>query len=390
MKKFIFFISISFFVFSLSLLAQKNDEVVYKKFGTGENEIKYLSLDFSKLQKPKSLDEFKKVFHNPPIKQDTTGTCWCFSGISLLESELKRLGKDEVKLSELYIIYWEYIEKCKRYIREKGNSVIKEGSEQNAVIKRIQQYGIVRGSDYTGLLPGRTTHNHGPLIKEIKSYLEYIKLNNYWDEEKVLEYIKLILNKHLGVPPNTIIMDGKKVTPKEYAEKKLQIPLNDYVCFISTKSIPFYTKGEYKVIDNWWHCAEYNNVPLDEYYESIKNAITNGYSLSISGDISEPGMDADEEVAIVATYDCPQQNINQDSREFRFHNKTSTDDHAIHLVGITKIGKNNWFLIKDSGDGLWLGEYKGYIYYRDDFIKMKMLSIMVHKDAVKDLLAKMK
>ena len=35
-------------------------------------------------------------------------------------------------------------------------------------------------------------------------------------------------------------------------------------------------------------------------------------------------------------------------RQFRFSNKTTTDDHAIHLIGY-KIDENEdwWFLIKD-------------------------------------------
>jgi bleomycin hydrolase len=390
MKKYISGILFVLFVFSLSLFAQKNDEAIYKKIMYGNRERTILSLDFSKLQKPKSLNEFKQVFHTPPVRQDTTNTCWCFSGTSFLESEIKRLGKGEVKLSEMYTVYWEYIEKCRRFIREKGNSLVEEGSEQNAVIKRIKEYGIVRESDFNGLLNGATVHNHVQLIKEVKSYLKYIKENNYWDEEKALEYIKLILNKHIGTPPRTIIVGGKEITPKEYAEKVLQLPLNDYVDLVSLKSFPFYTRGEYDVPDNWWHCDEYFNIPLDEYYEVFKTAISNGYSLSIGGDVSEPGLNGDEDVAIVAGYDCPQQNINQDSREFRFYNKTSTDDHGIHVVGVTKIGKNDWFLIKDSGGGGWRGEYKGYIFYRDDYVKLKMLSVMVHKDAVKDLLKKAK
>jgi bleomycin hydrolase len=144
------------------------------------------------------------------------------------------------------------------------------------------------------------------------------------------------------------------------------------------------------VPDNWWHSQEYHNVPIDEFYAAIKSAVMNGYSLTLAGDVSEAGLNSYEDVAIVPTFDCLPEMINQDSREFRFNNGTTGDDHGIHLVGYKKVGKDDWFLIKDSGGTGWRGEEKGYIFYRGDYIKLKMLAFMVHKDAVKDLLKKFK
>jgi bleomycin hydrolase len=386
LKKTLFLLVIFTFLTGLSYSQKKNNEAFYKEINGKEK----LTTDFSQIERPKTHDEFKSLFHLPPVRQDTTGTCWCFSGTSFLESELKRLGKEPVKLSEMFTVYHEYIEKCRRFIREKGNSEVSEGSQHNAVLLRIKEYGAVRLSDYSGLLGDNKSHNHRELVKELKSYLDYIKKNNYWDEEKNLSYVKLILNKYLGEPPSTISVDGKSITPKEYQEKNLQLPLDDYVVFMSTKSVPFYTKGEYNVTDNWWHSKEYYNIPLDEFYSGIKNAVINGYTLVFAGDVSEAGLNSYEDVAIVPTFDCPPEYVNQDSREFRFDNKTTGDDHGIHAVGYKKIGKDDWFLIKDSGGTGWRGEEKGYIFYRGDYIKLKMLAFMVHKDAVKDLLSKFK
>ncbi|MCP2519939.1 C1 family peptidase [Candidatus Aminicenantes bacterium AC-335-K20] len=366
------------------------DKAIYKTKEINGEKRTVLTLDFSKIERPKSPEEFTQYFHFPPISQGKTGTCWCFSTTSFLESELKRLGKGEIKLSEMYTVYWEYVEKARRFIREKGNSFFGQGSEHNAVIERIKKYGIVRASDYTGLLSGKKTHDHTELFKELKAYLNFLKENNYWDEETAIEYVKAILNKHLGKPPEKIIVDGKEMTPKEYLDNVLQLPLDDYVAIISFKYLPFYTKGEYKVPDNWWHSKDYYNVPLDEFYKAIVNAIKNGFTVAIGGDISEPGKSGEEDIAIIPSFDIPFSCINQDSREFRFYNKTSTDDHAVHLVGYKRIGNHDWFLIKDSGRSAFVGKFKGYYFYRDDYIKLKMLNILVHKDAVKDLLSKFK
>ncbi len=367
---------------------QEKNVAVYKTREVGGKARKHLSFDLSQVDKPASLKEFVQYFHFPPIRQHRTGTCWCFSTTSFFESETKRLGKDPVKLSELYTVYWEFVEKARHFIRKKGDSFVAHGSEHNAVIRQMKKYGAVRASDYTGLLSGQTEHDHGKLLQEIRNYLQFCKDNGYWDEEKAISYVKSILNKHLGKPPETIEVDGRTLAPKEYLDTVLQLPLDDYVAFISFKSLPFYTKGEFKVPDNWWHSKEYHNVPLDDFYSALVDTIKSGYTAAIGGDISEPGISGEDDVAIVPTFDIPQKLIDQDSREFRFTNRTSTDDHAIHVVGYKEGDGHAWFLIKDSGSSAQKGQFKGYYLYRDDYVKLKILTFMVHKDAVASLLGK--
>ncbi len=367
---------------------QARDEAIYKTREYDGRKYEYLSLDFSRIERPASLDEFQKIFHLPPIRQYNTGTCWSFSTTSFLESELKRLGRGEFKLSELYTVYWEYVEKARRFIREKGNSFLGEGSEHNAVFLRMKQYGAVPASIYTGLLPGKTEHDHSALFREIRDYLDFCQKNQYWDEEKAIAYVRLILNKHLGEPPAEFEYNGQKMTPKEFLDRVLQLPLDDYVSFMSFKYLPFYTRGEFKVPDNWWHSQDYYNVPLDEFYQAIVKALEAGYSVALSSDVSEPGIRGDEGLAIVPSFDILPALVDQDSREFRFYNKTSEDDHAIHCVGLARKGDHTWFLIKDSGAGAHRGPYKGYILYRDDFVRLKVLAFTVHKEAVADLLKK--
>ncbi len=369
---------------------QEKDVAIYKTKEVKGKKRTYFSFDFSRIEKPGSLEEFKPLFHFPPLRQGNTGTCWCFSTTSFLESEMKRMGKSEVKLSEIYTVYWEFVEKARRFIREKGNSYFQHGSEHNAVTARMKQYGAVRESDYSGLLPGHKEHDHDKLFGEINNYLQFCKVNEYWDEEKAISYVQSILNKYLGKPPETIEVDGQTMTPKEYLESVLRLPLDDYLCFISFKYLPFYTKGEYKVPDNWWHSQDYNNVPLDEFYEAIVKALKNGYTVALAGDVSEPGMSGEDDIAIVPTFDLPAKLIDQDSREFRFENRTSTDDHAIHIVGYKESGGHSWFLIKDSMGSAFQGKFEGYYFYRDDYLKLKMLAFMVHKDAVSELLEKFK
>ena len=53
-----------------------------------------------------------------------------------------------------------------------------------------------------------------------------------------------------------------------------------------------------------------------------------------------------------------------------------------------KEGSNYWYLIKDSGSGARNGPNKGYRFYHQDYVKLKMIDLMIHKDALGDLLGK--
>ena len=378
----------SIFLLTLFTSAIAQDRALYITTEKDGKTRQKFAMDFSSVKKPGSLDEFTKWKHLPPVTQDTTGTCWCFSTISFLESELARMGKKPVKLSEIYIVYWEYVAKVRRFIRKKGDSYFGQGSEHNAVLRQMKKHGIVPLADYTGLLPGRTGHNHSKLFREIRSYLNYLEKNNIWDEDQAVKYTKLILNKYLGKPPKKISINGKEMTPRQYLTDVLQLNPDHYVGIMSFMYTPFYEKGEFKVPDNWWHSKEYYNVPLKDFYQAIADAVKKGYTLAIGGDTSEVGKNGDEDTAIVPSFDIPAKFIDQSAREFRYRNRTSTDDHAIHLVGYKKKGGHTWFLIKDSGRSSRRGKFKGYYMFRDDYVKLKMLNILVHKDAVQNLLKK--
>lgn len=360
-----------------------------ERFNTPEKEVKKsFKVDFTGMDLPKSLSEFKYYWHNPTVSQGLTGTCWAFSTTSYFESEINRINKKEIKLSVMFTVYWEYVEKTRRYIRERGNSLFAEGSEANAVPRIWKKYGVVPLESYSGLQPGQVFHDHSKMIAEMQSYLEFVKKNNMWNEEEAVATIKDILNHYLGEPPTKVKVDGDEYTPKEYFEKVVNLKLDDYVDIVSYMQEPFYQKVEYKVPDNWWHSKDYYNIPVEEFMSIIKQAIRNGYTVDIGGDVSEPGYESHVKCAIVPTFDIPSEYIDDYARQLRFTNGTTTDDHGLHLVGyMTKNGKD-WFLIKDSGAGSKNVEPKGYYFYNEDYLKLKIMDIMIHKDAVGNLLEK--
>ncbi len=356
-----------------------------------------VTMDQSIYDLPNKVDLYERVWTNPVISQGNAGTCWDFSTISFYESEIYRMTGKQVKLSEIFIAYNEYIEKARRFVQERGNSLFSEGSEGNAVARMAIMYGLMPESAYTGLINGRKYHDHEPMVAEMSAYLNSLKESNAWNEELVLETIKKIMNHHLGTPPETFTVEGKEYTPMEYMNDYLKLDPSEFVEILSFKQKPYWEQVEYTVPDNWWHSDDYYNIPLDDYMDALKEAIKNGYSVSIGGDVSEAGFLRETQCAMIPDFDIPSEYITEDARAFRFDNQTTTDDHGMHLVGYLENYKGDgkdWYLIKDSGSGSRNnGEDKpefGYYFFHEDYIKLKMMGFTVHKDAVKDILKKFK
>jgi bleomycin hydrolase len=377
---------------SLNALNDSVSSAIQKEYRDKEKkrsrEKKVIRFDWSGIEKPASSKAFKAPFHFPPHRQYRTGSCWCFSTTSFFESEIDRLTGRKIKLSEMYTVYWEYVEKALGFVAKRGEQPFSQGSESDAVSIIWKKYGAVPDAAYSGLAPGKDKYDDEDMTTEMARYLEFAKDHNYWDETIVISQIRAILDKYMGAPPEEFEYEGARFTAKRFFDEVVKLNLDDYVQVMSTLSIPFYTRGIYDVPDNWRPTEDYLNVPLDEFYECLTGAVARRYTVAIGGDVSEPGLYGFQGAAIVPTFDVPLDYIDQDSREFRFDNRTTQDDHGVHLLAMMKVGGRDWFLIKDSMSSAYWGAEKGYYFYRDDYIKLKMLSFMVHKDVVQFLMPK--
>lgn len=348
------------------------------------------SIDMDGKSFPTNPEEYQQIRHIKPVSQGNTGTCWCFSTVSFFESEVLRTADREVKLSEMYVVYWQYVERAKYFVQHRGNMSLGEGSEANAATLMIEKYGIVPRKNYEGKPYSQPFYSHEMLFKEIEGYLAVIKQTNAWNEEQVVVTVRAILDHYLGAPPQKFKYNNIDYTPASFRDKYAKIETEKYVNFISLMEHDYNTKAEYDVPDNWWNSDDYWNVSLDDFMKIVETSVKNGFGVAIGGDVSEVGLDRDYQVAIVPSFDIPSKNIDESARQFRFSNRSTTDDHAMHIVGIKKHKGANWYLVKDSGSGSrTCGEgcnSFGYYFFHEDYIKLKIMNITVHEDAVKDLL----
>jgi len=416
MKKLITLFAILTILPSYTILAQGTNKAKFEEYKPGyyqnfilkdvsavkekqnaEEPVKKFEMDQSGLNLPNNLDTYKEnnYWHFDPISQGNTGTCWCFSTTSFYESEEYRLHNKKVKLSEMFTVYWEYVEKAKGWVNSRGTTEFSEGSEANAVNRIYKKYGAVPRSVYDGLIDGREYYSHAEMADEMTTYLKSVKKANAWNEEQVISTIKTILNHYMGVPPTNFSYDGKKYTPLTFLKDYLKLNMDDYVDVLSYMQQPYWEQVDYEVADNWWDSKDYYNIPLDDFMKVVNSAIENGYTLTVGGDVSEAGFSRETNVALIPDFDIPSDFINENARQFRFSNKTTTDDHGMHMVGYFKDNDGKmWYLIKDSSSGSRnVGPDSpifGYYFFSEDYMKLKIMDVLVHKDAFKSYIKKFK
>lgn len=365
--------------------------------------------------------QFTVVKENPitSIKnQNRSGTCWCFAGISFLESEAIRLNsiKDEASypdFSEMFVVSRSYQDRAVKYIRLDGYMTFSAGSECEDVLHIMKDYGLVPQSVQPGTNYGTELPVHGELDAAALAYVEAIKKNpNKTLSTAWKKGFKGIMDAYLGECPTEFEYNGKKWTPETYRDS-YKLNADDYVSLSSFTHHPFYKKFALEVCDNWRGDQVYN-LPIDELIEVVFNALEKGYTMTWGGDVSEYGFDrngrallldfekkvssgSDQERWVGKDGEAPQKEeeskapvekeVTQESRQLDFDVKSTTDDHGMHAFGIAKDQYGNRYIMVKNSWGE-TGKYKGIWYISEAFTRAKVLDIMMHKDALPKALKK--
>ncbi len=221
--------------------------------------------------------------------QFQTGTCWSFAGLSLLESEMLRLGKPEIDLSEMIVVWYTYVEKAKRFVRLHGELSFTAGGAFHDVTNVISEYGIVPESVYSGMKEGQLKHTHSELDNLLASQVkEIVKDKKSKQYNLSIETVKETLGSHLGNVPGSFEFEGKIYSPQSFASDFIGLNMADYLHITSYTHHPFYSSFALEVPDNWSWDDVYN-VPLKELEEIIDYSLDNGFTLAWASDVSEKG-----------------------------------------------------------------------------------------------------
>ncbi|HAD15006.1 MAG TPA: aminopeptidase [Saprospirales bacterium] len=352
---------------------------------------------------PYDFKEHKRLNATSVKNQAQTGTCWAFSTLSFLESELMRVGKKEVDLSEMYVVRHIYRMKCENYVRRQGNAQLTEGGLAHDVLIAVERYGIVPESIYPGRKDPSAPLNHGKIEKTLRNLCQDFvkqgkdgKLDADW-----LNKIEQALDEEFGKVPTKFDYANVVFTPSSYLDY-LGLKPADYITVTSFTHHPFWGKFILEVPDNWANGAMYN-VPLSDMMRCAKNSIELGYTVEWDADVSNEGFSAQNGLAIVPATPMrekdgiaasntfkiwePETKITQESRQKLFDQQITTDDHLMHIVGLLdETHSGLYYVVKNSWGEI--SENKGYVYCSEAFMRQNTISFTVHKDALPDDVAK--
>lgn len=355
-----------------------------------------------------------KIIPTTAVKdQSRSGTCWCFSTLSFLESEILRAGGPAMHLSEMWIVRHSFMDKAEKYVRMHGSLNFAEGGASHDVTAGIKAHGIVPFEVYPGLNYGTEKPDFHELSVVLKAYLDAVvktgdksgkALSTAWKRG-----FDAILDEYFGPLPETFTYEGKEYTPETFAAQ-LPIDLDNYIDISSFTHHPFYTQFIIEVPDNWMWGTVYN-VPLDEMMQIIDHALEQGYTVSWGTDVSEKGFSRTKAIGIVPEADTESMSgteaerwgkltdrekeaalykfdkpgkeltVTQQMRQTAFDNYETTDDHGMLIMGTaTDQAGNRYYKVQNSWNVL--PPYDGFWYFSRPFVAYKTTSIMVNKQAL--------
>lgn len=372
-------------------------------------------VSFAQAEK-KDSTVFTVVKENPitPVKdQNQSGTCWAYSSLGFLESELLRMGKGEHDLCESFLVYHTYMDRADKAIRTHGDVSFSQGGSFYDAIYCLKNYGIVPqdAMPAPGTPYGDSLFNFNQLSNVTTAYVEAIaksnakKINPVWKKD-----LNCMYENYFGKLPEKFTYKGKEYTPQSYA-KSLGLNPDDYVSLTSFTHYPFYSKFIIEVQDNWrW--AESYNLPLDEFMEVMDQAVRNGYSFAWGADVSEKGFSRQGIATVPDTKSAADKTgsdaarwtgtngkgvtpadakgekvITQEMRQLGYDNWETTDDHGMIIYGLAKDQNGKEYFMMKNSWGVY-GPYKGLWYVSKPYVAYKTMNILINKHAIPAKIAK--
>jgi bleomycin hydrolase len=333
------------------------------------------------------------------ISQGRTGTCWSFSASSFLESEIIRLTGKEIDLSEMYTVRQTYPKKADNFVMRQGKAQFSQGGLAHDVINAVAEYGLVPNEVYRGLEGSETTHNHAELVAVLSAMTKvYVANPSKKLSKKWRPAIESVLDVYLGKTLQSFTYEGKSYTPQSFLKMTNIVPKN-YVSITSFTQAPFYSEFILNIPDNWSY-GNFRNVPLDEMMAVVDQALAKGFTIELDCDVSEKTFSSKDGVAVIPKDSennilalqgvYPEMNVSQQYRQDEFENFTTTDDHLMHITGLLHDQNGTkYYKVKNSwGTDEKRTAHGGYVYFSEAFMRLKAISVMVHKDAIPRTIAK--
>jgi bleomycin hydrolase len=207
------------------------------------------------------LDDWKVT------NQERSGRCWLFAGLNLLRvGAMQKLGLKDFEFSQNYMMFWDKIERANYFLeaiietadREVDDrtvayllsEVASDGGQWNMFVAIVAKHGLVPKSvmpeTHSSSSTGRMNSVLRSLLRQgarsVRAAAARGEAAARDEKADVLRAIYRVLCIHLGTPPDrfdwqwadkdrAFHRDGV-LTPREFAAKYVDLPLDDYVCLV--------------------------------------------------------------------------------------------------------------------------------------------------------------
>lgn len=201
--------------------------------------------------------------------QKQSGRCWLFAGTNLLRAgAAAKLNVKDFEFSQNYLLFWDKFEKANHWLesilataeRDVDDRTVahllatpaEDGGQWNMFTALVRKHGLVpkvaMPETWSSSKTAPMNRDISAILRQAARELRTSAADGADDEtlqmhkESALAAIHRLLCIHLGTPPQTFLWqwadkdkgfhrDGE-MTPLEFAERYVTIPLDEYVCVV--------------------------------------------------------------------------------------------------------------------------------------------------------------
>ncbi|CAM3171634.1 aminopeptidase C [Stackebrandtia soli] len=268
------------------------------------------------------LDDWKVT------NQKRSGRCWMFAGLNLLRPQaMKAMNLKDFEFSQNYTLFFDKLERANYFLEAVIDlaaadeddrtfahvlrTAADDGGQWNMFVALVAKHGLVPKSAMPETHSSSATAEMNTVLRSIlrgaarrlraasAGGADAASLRAVKDE--VLETVHKVLCMHLGTPPTEFVWQWKDkddqfhrdgvLTPREFADKYVSLPLSEYVCLVHDPRNPY---GQTYTVDRLGNIVDgpevvYLNVDIDVIRQATADTIVSGEPVWFGCDVAPQG-----------------------------------------------------------------------------------------------------
>ena len=355
--------------------------------------------------------------------QKQSGRCWMFAGLNLLRvGAAERLGVKGFEFSQSHLQFWDRLEKANfwleqvlatadrdiddRTVAHLMSTPAEDGGQWNMFVALVRKHGLVPKSVMPETVSSSATASLNrdlsavlrQTARDLRAAVADGASHDELQEQKfdALRVVHRMLSLHLGTPPerfwwqwrdkdNGFHRDGE-LTPQEFAERYVTLPVNDYVCIVHDPraSSPVGRTFTVEALGNvvGAPAVTYLNVGIDLIKRLAMDAIVGGEPVWFGCDVGQM-YDTEQGIwdASLYSYDDLYRHVTVLDKADRLLHQGSAMTHAMLLTGVDVVdgAPRRWRVENSWGDEK---ADKGFWTMNDSWFAEHVFEIAVRRDAL--------